>query len=188
MTAVASAAGSAARRQTAQRRRPAPQQGPGEPDDTQAEGPVALVGQDQQAAESAAGGKRARPRQAAGAAKRLAATSTEPPAEDAAVGAGQSGRKSRKQTARETGDGGPTLGGDSKAGANGAGLVEARMLQEAPESEPGERVEPTGLDGADDLDEGNLDDVADPAEADMAVLEEDGLDVEAVLAVGLTRT
>jgi RNA polymerase primary sigma factor len=176
VTAVASAAGSAARRQTAQRRRPAPQQAPGEPDDTPAEGPVALVGQDQQAAESAAGGKRARPRQAAG-----AATTAEPEAEDAAVRAGQGGRKSRKQMAGDAGDGEPALVG-SKAGANGAGLVEARMLREAPESELGELADATGPDGTDDLDEGNLDDVADPAEADMAVLEEDGLDVEAALA------
>jgi RNA polymerase primary sigma factor len=185
VTAVAGAAGSAARKQTAQRRRPAPQQAPGEPGDTQAEAPVALVGQDQQAAESAAGGTRARPRKAARTAKRLAATTAEPEAEDAAVGSGQGGRKSRKQTARETGGSGSTLVGESTAGANGAGLVEARMLQEAPESELGERVPPTGPDGADDLDEGNLDDVADPAEADMAVLEEDGLDVEAALAVEL---
>jgi RNA polymerase primary sigma factor len=169
VTAVASAAGSAARRQTAQRRRPAPKQAPGEPDDTRTEGPVALVGQDEQAAESAAGGKRARSRQAAG-------------PEDAAVGAGQGGRKSRKQMARDVGDGEPALVGGGQAGANGAGLVEARMLREAPESELGEQVDATGPDGADDLDEGDLDDVADPAEADMAVLEEDGLDVEAALA------
>jgi RNA polymerase primary sigma factor len=178
VTAVASAAGSAARRQTAQRRRPAPQQAPGEPDDTHAEGPVALVGEDQQAAESAAGDTRARPPQAARTAKRLAATTAEPAAQGAAVEAAQGGRKSRKQT----GDSGPALVGEGTAGANGAGLVEARMLREAPESELGERVEPAGPDGADDLDEANLDDVADPAEADMAVLEEDGLDVEAALA------
>jgi len=157
VTAVASAAGSAARRQTAQRgqRRPA-QQAPGEPDDTRAEGPVALVGEDQ------------------------AAKTPEPEAEDAAVGAGREGRKSSKQAARRAADSEPVLVGGSKSGANGTGLVEARMLREAPEAELGELVEASGPDGADELDDGDLDDVADPAEADMAGLAEAELDVEAV--------
>jgi RNA polymerase primary sigma factor len=185
VTAVASAAGSAARKQTAQRgQRRAAQQAPGDPDDTRVEGPVALVGQDQEAAaESPAGGKRARPRQAAKTAKQVAAGTAEPEAVGVAAGSGRSGRKTRAETAEDAGDGEPALVSGSKAGANGAGLVEARMLREAPETEPGERVDPTGLDGADDLDEGDLDNVADPADAEMAVLEEDGLIVEAVLAV-----
>jgi len=173
VTAVASAAGSAARRQTAQRgqRRPAGEQSPGEPDGTPTEGPVALVGQNRQAAaESPAGGGRARPRRAA--------RTAEPEPADAV----KAGRKSRKQTAREAGDSEPALAGGSKSGANGTGLVEARMLREAPEAEPGELVDPSGPDGTDELADGDLDDVADPAEADMAVLEEDGLDVEAALA------
>ena len=176
MTAVASAAGSAARRPAAQRgQRRAAQQAPGEPDDTRVEGPVALVGQDQEAAESPAGGKRARPRQAAKTAKRLAAgtaerLAAEPEAEDAGPAAGRGGRKSRKETARDAGDSEPAVVSGSIAGANGAGLVEARMLREAPEAELGELVDPTGPDGADDLGGGDLDDVADPADADMAVL------------------
>jgi RNA polymerase primary sigma factor len=162
VTAVASAAGSAARKQTAQRgQRRAAEQAPGEPDDTRVEGPVALVGQDQEAAaESPAGGKRARPRRAAKPAKRPAAGTAENLAAEPEAA-------------------------DAAAGANGAGLVEARMLREAPETELGERVDPTGLDGADDLAGGDLDDVADPADADMAVLEEDGLIAGAVLAVEL---
>jgi RNA polymerase primary sigma factor len=101
-----------------------------------------------------------------------------------AVRAGRGGRKSRKQTAREAGDSEPALVGGSKSGANGTGLVEARMLREAPETELGALVDPSGPDGTDELGAGDLDDVADPAEADMAVLEEDGLD-EAALAGAL---
>jgi RNA polymerase primary sigma factor len=181
VTALASAAGSAARRPAAQRGRgrSASQESP---DDTRAEGPVALVDADPEAAGgSPAAGKPSRPRRGSGAAKRLAAKTAEPEAEDAAVTAG-TGRKSRKAApAGRPGDSetAPVDGG--KARANGAGLVEARMLREAPESELDELAGPSGPGGVDDLDEGDLDNVPDPADADMVVLAEAELD-EAVLA------
>ncbi|HEY6278039.1 MAG TPA: RNA polymerase sigma factor [Streptosporangiaceae bacterium] len=147
---------------------------------------------DSDAAEgSPAGGKRPRSRRAAasraaGTAKRLTAKTAEPEAEDPALTAAGAGRKNRKAApAQPAGDGEPAQIGRGKARSNGTGLVEARMLREAPEAGPGELADPDGPAGVDDLDDANLDDVADPADADMVGLEDADLDVEAVLEVEL---
>jgi RNA polymerase primary sigma factor len=191
VTAVASAAGSAARRQPSQRGQGRPasaQQAPEKagPDDgprTRGEVPVALVDPDSDAAAAAspAGGKSPRPRRGA-AAKRLTAKTADPAADDPAVIADGAGRKDRKTgPARHAGDGEPAPADGGKARANGAGLVEARMLREAPEAGPDEPVDASSQGGADDLAVADLDDVADPADVDMVGLDDADLDVEAAL-------
>jgi RNA polymerase primary sigma factor len=116
------------------------------------------------------------------AAEGLAAGETTRSDSAAVVGAsGGSGRKGRKAASRDAGDGQASGDGPGRAGGNGTGPVDAaRTLREAPEVSSGDDPAGDPADGT-DLEAADLEDVADPADADMAEPDEADLDVEAAL-------
>ena len=204
VTAVASAAGSAARRQPTQRARAAGRSAEGSRAHRSEEAPrhgrrAGHVGRPGTSAggveESAAAlGKRARPRRNAARVQPNPTGGRERGTTGGGRGVGPA-RAAAKSRDHRHARGKPVRRGPdlvratAKPGANGQAWWRRRMLAGGTWSRSRVSGRTTRMWPAwtaqDDLDEGDLDDVDDPGGCDMAVLDVDDLDVEAVLAVEL---